>query len=77
MDIPLDSPDLEIFTDDSSFVWDEKHKAGYTVVIAEQGLQAKSPPPSPGNQCSVSKACGSDPSSRVKQRAASKYLHRF
>ena len=44
MDIPLDSPDMEIFTDDSSFVWDEKHKAGYTVVTAEQVLEAKSLP---------------------------------
>ena len=44
MDIPLDSPDLEIFTDDSSFVWDEKHKAGYAVVTAEQVLEAKSLP---------------------------------
>ena len=75
MDIPLDNPDMEIFTDDCSFVWDEKHKAGYTVVTAEQVLEAKISPP--GNQCSVSRACGSDPSSRVKQRAASKYLHRF
>ena len=30
----------------------------------------------PGNQCSVSGACGSDPSSRVMQSPASKYLHR-
>ena len=44
MDIPLDSPDMEIFKDDSSFVWDEKHKAGYTVVTAEQVLEAKSLP---------------------------------
>ena len=31
----------------------------------------------PGNQCSLDGACGSDPSSRVKQSPASKYLHRF
>ena len=33
MDTPLDNPDMEVFTDGSSFVWDGKHKAGYTVVI--------------------------------------------
>ena len=28
MDTPLDNPDMEIFTDSSSFVWDGKCKAG-------------------------------------------------
>ena len=36
MDTPLDNPDMEIFTDGSSFVRYEKHKAGYAVVTAEQ-----------------------------------------
>ena len=36
MDTPLDNPDMEIFIDGYSFVWDGKHKAGYTVVTAEQ-----------------------------------------
>ena len=75
MDTPLDNPDKEVFTDGSSFVRDGKHKAGYAVVTAEQVSETKSLPP--GNQCSVSGACGSDPSSRVKQRVASKYLHGF
>ena len=44
MDTPLDNPDMKIFTDDSSFVQDEKHKAGYIVVTAEQVLEAKSLP---------------------------------
>ena len=44
MDTPLDNPDLKIFTDGSSFVWVEKHKAGYTVVMAEQVLETKSVP---------------------------------
>ena len=44
MDTPLDNPDMEIFTDGSSFVWDGKHKAGYAVVTAEQVLEAKSLP---------------------------------
>ena len=44
MDTPLDSPDMEIFTDGSSFLWDGKHKAGYALVIAEQVLEAKSLP---------------------------------
>ena len=72
MDNPLDNPDIKIFTDGSSFVRDGKRKAGYALVTAEQVLEAKSPP---GNQCPVSGACGSDPSSRVKQRTAGKYLH--
>ena len=33
-DTPLDNPDMEIFTDGSSFVRDGKRKAGYTVVTA-------------------------------------------
>ena len=44
MDIPLDNPDMEIFTDGSFFVWDGKCKAGYAVVTAEQVLEAKSLP---------------------------------
>ena len=32
MDTPLDNPDMEIFTDGSSFVWDGKRKAGYAMV---------------------------------------------
>ena len=43
-DIPLDNPDMEIFTDGSSFVQDGKRKAGYAVVTAEQVLEAKSLP---------------------------------
>ena len=35
---------MEIFTDGSSFVWEGKRKAGYAVVTAEQGLEAKSLP---------------------------------
>ena len=41
MDTPLDNPDMEIFTDGNSFVWDGKHKAGYAMVTAEQVLEAK------------------------------------
>ena len=40
-DTPLDNPDMEIFTDGSSFVRDGNHKA---VVTAEQVLEAKSFP---------------------------------
>ena len=41
MDTPLDNPDIDIFTDGSSFVRDGKLKAGYAVVTAEQVLEAK------------------------------------
>ena len=44
MDTPLDNPDMEVFTDGSSFVWDGKHEASYTLVTAEQVLEAKSLP---------------------------------
>ena len=44
MDTPLDNPDMGIFADGSSFIWDGKHKAGYAVVTAEQVLEAKSLP---------------------------------
>ena len=44
MDTPLDSPDMEIFTDGSAFVQNGKCKAGYPVVTAEQVLEAKSLP---------------------------------
>ena len=44
MDTPLDNPDMEIFTDGSSFVWDGKHKAGYATVTAEQVSERKSLP---------------------------------
>ena len=44
MDTTLDNPDMEIFTDGSSFVRDGTCKAGYTVVMAEQVLEAKSLP---------------------------------
>ena len=42
MDTPLDNPDMEIFTDGSSFVRDGKRQAGYAVVTAEQVLEANS-----------------------------------
>ena len=44
MDTLLDNPDMEIFTDGSSFVRDGKHKAGYTMVTAEQVSETKSLP---------------------------------
>ena len=42
MDTPLDNPDMEIFSDGSSFVRDGKHKAGHTMVTAEQDSETKS-----------------------------------
>ena len=44
MDTPLDNPDMEIFTDVSSFVRDGTRKASYAMVMAEQVLEAKSLP---------------------------------
>ena len=75
MDIPLDNLDMEIFTDGSSFVWDGKHKAGYAEVTAEQVSETKSLPQ--GTSAQLVEPVALTPSSRVKQRAASKYLHGF
>ena len=68
MDTPLDNPDVEIFTDGSSFVQDGKCNAGYPMVTAEQDLEAKSLPQGMSAQLA-------DWSSRVKQKSASKYLY--
>jgi ribonuclease HI len=43
-DTPLDNPDMEIFTDGSSFVQNGQRKAGYAVVTAKQVWEAKSLP---------------------------------
>ena len=75
MDTPLDNPDKEVFTDGSSFVRDGKHKAGYAVVTAEQVSETKSLPQ--GTSAQLVEPVALTPSSRVKQRAASKYLHGF
>ena len=47
MDTPLDNPDMEIFTDGSSFVQDGKCKASYATKMAEQVIEAKSLPREP------------------------------
>ena len=44
MDTPLDNLDMEIFTDGSSLVRDGEPNVAYTVVTAEQVLEAKSLP---------------------------------
>ena len=75
MDTALDDPDMELFTDGSSFVRDGKHKAGYAVVTAEQVSETKSLPQ--GTSAQLVEPVALTPSSRVKQRAASKYLHGF
>jgi len=53
MDTPLDNPDMEIFTDGSSFVRDGKRKTGYAMVTAEQVLEAKSLPQGTSTQHSL------------------------
>ena len=75
MDTPLDNLNMEIFTDGSSFVRDGKHKAVYAVVTAEQVLEAKSLPQ--GTNAQLAELDGSDLNSRVKHRAAGKYLYGF
>ena len=70
MDTPLDNPGMEIFTDSSSFVCGGKCKAGYTMMTAEQVLEAKSV--SQGTSAQLVEFVAL---TRVKQRAAGKYLH--
>ena len=41
MDTPLDNPDMEIFTDGSSFIRDGKRKAGFAVVPLFLNCQCK------------------------------------
>ena len=47
MDTLLDNSDMEIFADGSYFVWDGKHKAGYTVWLLnrfwKQNLSPREP----------------------------------
>ena len=74
MDTPLDNPDMEIFTDGSSFVRDGKLKAGYTVLTAEQVLEAESLPQ--GTSAQSAELVALTPA-LVKQRAAGEYLHWF
>ena len=79
MDTPLDNPDMEIFTDASSFVWEGKSKAGYTVVKAEQVLEAKSLPQGPSAQLSefvaLTRALELSKGQRVNIYTDSKYAY--
>ena len=61
---------MEIFTDSSSFVCGGKCKVGYTMVTAEQVLEAKSV--SQGTSAQLVEFVAL---TRVKQRGAGKYLH--
>ena len=53
MDTPLENPDMEIFTDGSSFVRDGKRKTGYAMVTAQQVLEVKSLPQGTSTQHSL------------------------
>ena len=53
MDTSLDNPNMEIFPDGSAIVQDGKHKADYTLVTAEQVLEAKSLPQGTSAQWSL------------------------
>ena len=65
---PLGNPAMEIFTDGSSFVRDRKCKAGYTVVTAEQVLEAKSLPQGTSAQLAELVALTQSPESSKGQR---------
>ena len=40
-DIPLQNPELELFTDGSSFIQDGQHKAGSAVTTVDEKVQAE------------------------------------
>ena len=44
IDDPLDNPDMKIFIDGSSFVWDGNHKSYYAMVMAGEILETESLP---------------------------------
>ena len=71
-DTPLDNPDMEIFTDGTSFARDGKHKAGYAAVTTKQVLEAKSLPQ--GTSAQLAELVALTLALQVKQGAVSKYL---
>ena len=43
-DIPLQNPELELFTDGSSFIQDRQHKAGYAITTTDEIVKAEALP---------------------------------
>ena len=41
MDIPLQNPELELFTDGSNFIQDGQHKAGYAITTTDKIVKAE------------------------------------
>ena len=78
-DTALDNPDMEIFTDGSSFVWDGKHKAGYATVTAEQVSERKSLPQGTSAQLAelvaLTRALELSKGQRVNMYTDSKYAY--
>jgi hypothetical protein len=46
MDLPLSDPELELFTDGSSFIQNGRRKAGFAVTTADNVIQAEALPQS-------------------------------
>ena len=44
MDIPFQNPELELFTDRSSFIQDGQRKAGYTIATTDKRVKAAALP---------------------------------
>ena len=44
MNIPLQNPELELFTDGSSFIKDGQHKAGYAITTTDKIVKAEALP---------------------------------
>ena len=43
-DIPLQNPELELFTDESSFIQERQHKAGYAITTTDEIVKAEALP---------------------------------
>ena len=44
-DIPFQNPELELFTNRSSFIQDRQHRAGYAIITADKIVKAEALPP--------------------------------
>ena len=75
MNTPLDNFDTEIFTDSIFFCLGYYEESRLHYIDGWTGFTSKLS--YPGSECLASGTCGSDPNSRVKQRAVGKYLPWF
>jgi hypothetical protein len=74
-DQPLKNPDLELYTDGSSFVKNGVRHTGFAVVT-EFGILKSGPLP-PNTKCSIGRISGPNRSPKTVKRTESQHLYRF